>query len=271
MPGILVDRVVAVIAQTESGRTTRVGSGYLLDVTRVLTASHCTVDGETGRTAARLRVVRARDGAAADVTVSESAPGLDVALLVVTGEPPWGAELPGGPVAFGSLDRDHAGQVDCDAAGFPRWQADDDRGFRDVAEVHGPVRMLEGRESQRAVLRDPVLEGVAADGGPTWAGFSGAAVFHRGLLLGVVIEHHARQGGTSLQFRPVAVIAEAGDDAPRRLAVALGIDKPGTLHSVPDNRITTDAARDVVFDPAPLESELDLAHFTGRDWLITAV
>jgi hypothetical protein len=115
---------------------------------------------------------------------------------------------------------------------FPRWQESGNGGFRDVAEVHGLIRALEGVESQRLVLRDPVLGGVAADGGPTWAGFSGAAVFHGGLLLGVVIEHHARQGDTALQIRPVEAIAEADDSAARRLAEPLGSGRDGALRPV---------------------------------------
>ena len=232
MPGIPVARVVAVVADMESGKT-EVGSGYLLDEMCVLTAWHCTVDSKTGQAAARLRVVRAADGAAAAVAVGEAAAGLDVALLTVIGDPPWGAELPGGQVEFGSLDREHAGQLDgCEAVGFPRWQESGNGGFRDVAEVHGLIRALEGVESQRLVLRDPVLGGVVADGGPTWAGFSGAAVFHGGLLLGVVIEHHARQGDTALQIRPVEAIAKADDSAARRLAEALGIGRDGALRPV---------------------------------------
>ena len=94
--GIPAARVVVVIATLVSGRR-KIGSGYLLDGTRVLTALHCTVDDESGLPAIGLKVVRLTDGMRATVTVRESAPGLDVALLAVSGEPPWGAELPGGP------------------------------------------------------------------------------------------------------------------------------------------------------------------------------
>ncbi|HEV2375455.1 MAG TPA: WD40 repeat domain-containing protein [Streptosporangiaceae bacterium] len=166
------------------------------------------------------------DGADAAVVVSDMAQGLDVALLAVEGDPPWGAELPGGSVAFGRVDREHTGELEgCEAVGFPRWQAGE-TGNRDVGEVHGVIRVLEGMERQRLVLRDPVLGGVtAADGGPAWAGFSGAAVFHDGLLIGVIIEHHPRQGDTALELRPIEAVAKAGDDddAARRLKAALGI------------------------------------------------
>ncbi len=227
MPGIWAARVVAVVAETESG--TEVGSGYLLDAAHVLTAWHCTVD-DAEQPATVLRVERAEGGNTAAVTVIESIPGLDVALLEVSGDPPWDAELPGEPIVFGKLDRAQAGEIACDAAGFSRWQ--ESGGFRDVAEVHGTVYLLEDRESRRAVLRDPVLAGVTVDDGVPWAGFSGAAVFHDGLLVGVVIEQHPRQGASSLQFRPIGAIADDDGDSTRRLARALGIDSPAALRLV---------------------------------------
>ena len=42
------------------------------------------------------------------------------------------------------------------------------------------------------------LSGANRDGGPTWDGFAGAALFHGGLLPGVVIEHHPRTGDTAI-------------------------------------------------------------------------
>ena len=221
--------MVAVIAKTDTGRT-QVGSGYLLDASRVLTAWHCTVDIRTERAAVSLKVVRPLDGADAAVVVSGKVPGLDVSLLVVDGNPPWGAEMPGGPVAFGRVDREHAGQLEgCEAVGLPRWQAAEN-GIRELGEVHGVIRVLEGLERQRLVLRDPVLGGVtAADGSLAWAGFSGAAVFHDGLLIGVIIEQHARRGDTALHIRPVESIAKSSDDDARRLAEALGIGSADAL------------------------------------------
>jgi hypothetical protein len=230
--GIPADRLVAVIAETASGRK-RIGSGYLLHATRVLTAWHCTVD-EDDQPAVSISVVApagAHKRTEVEVLVRESARKLDVALLAVSGEPPWGTELPDGPVKFGKLARRHTGKIDCVAVGFPRWQ-ESNGVFRDVAEVHGLVYLLEGIERQRAVLRDPVLNGVTADGGPPWAGFSGAAVFHEDQLLGVVIEHDHEQDPTALQFRPVQAIAEDDDDASRGLAYELGIDKERPLWPV---------------------------------------
>ena len=248
MAGIPAARVVAVVAKLDTGRT-QIGSGYLLDATRVLTARHCTFDRQTGRAATELRVVRANNGVTATVIVSEASPSLDVAVLAFNHDAPW-AELPGGPVTFGEVDREHTGQLsDCEAVGYPLWQGSEAGDYRDLAELHGSIRALEGRESLRLVLRDPILVGVgweragirlgvaggaalAADDQSVWGGLSGAAVFYSGLLLGVIIEHHPRQGETALQIRPITAIAAASDDATVRLAEALGIDQPGAIRGI---------------------------------------
>jgi len=247
MARIPVARVVAVIAKLDTGKT-QIGSGYLLDATRVLTARHCAFDRETGRPATALSVVRASDGATAADTVSEASPTLDVAVLAFSHDSPWDGELPGGPVTFGKVNREQTGQLnDCEAAGYPLWQGSETGGYRDIAELRGPIRALEGRESQRLVLRDPVLAGVgwkragiavagaadvAADHQSPWGGLSGAAVFHGGLLLGVIIEHHPRQGETALQIRPIEAIEDASDDATARLGRAIGLFVPGAIRRV---------------------------------------
>jgi hypothetical protein len=296
--GIPAARVVAVVAKLDTGKM-QIGSGYLLDATRVLTARHCTFDRQTGRAATELSVVRASNGATATVIVSEASPTLDVAVLAFNRDAPWGAELPGGSVTFGKVDREHTGQLnDCEAVGYPLWQGSEAGDYRDVAELHGSIRALEGRESQRLVLRDPILAGagweragirlgiaggaaMAADNQSAWGGLSGAAVFYSGLLLGVIIEHHPRQGETALQIRPVAAIAAASDDTTVRLAEALGIDDPRVIQHVetisPDsstdedggpsqaNRTTHTAARDLsVYDgPTHIDNSTKVVNVGG--------
>lgn len=251
MAGIPAARVVAVIAKLDTGKT-QIGSGYLLDAMRVLTAWHCTFDRKTERPAIALSVVGASGGVTGTVTVSEASPTLDVAVLAFSHDSRWAGELPGGPVAFGKMDRDHTGELNgCEAAGYPLWQGSETGNYRDIAELHGPIRALEGMEDQRLVFRDPALKGVgpartgirigigiagvasvAADHQSPWDGLSGAAVFHGGLLLGVIIEHHPRQGDTALQIRPIEAIALASDIATARLAEALGILAPDAIRHV---------------------------------------
>ncbi len=268
MAGIPAARAVAVIAKLDTGKT-QIASGYLIDAAHVLTARHCTVDRQTGRAATELSVVRASDGTTATVIVSEASPTLDVAVLAFNRDTPWGAELPGGPVMFGKVDREHTGQLnDCEAVGYPLWQGSEAGDYRDVAELHGSIRALEGRESQRLVLRDPILAGagweragirlgvaggaaLAADDQSAWGGLSGAVVFYGRLLLGVIIEHHPRQGETALQIRPIAAIAAASDGATVRLAEALGIDEPGAIRGV--ETISPNSSTDG--DDGPSQSE----------------
>jgi Trypsin-like peptidase domain len=239
--GIPAARVVAVFAKLDTDKT-QVGSGYLLDARRVLTARHCTYDKVTGRPASALSITRASDGACAAATVSAASAALDVALLAVADNPPWELKLPGGPVTFGRVDREHTGQLDdCEAVGYPLWQASEAGDYRDLAELHGYIYALEGRERRRLVLREPKLLGAGwaraaipdpggaaeaggvASGQSAWNGLSGAAVFHDGLLLGVVIEHHPRQGSTAVQIRPVDAIVVASDEDAIHLRAALGL------------------------------------------------
>ena len=62
-----------------------------------------------------------------------------------------------------------------------------------------------------------------------WGGLSGALVFHAGRAVGVMVEHHPRQGSAAVQliaFDSVAQSAET-DEAARRVADALGLPAVG--------------------------------------------
>lgn len=196
MAGISIGRVVAVIAELDTGLT-QIGSGYLLDARRVLTARHCAYDAVTGRPATALRVVRASGGASAAVTVDAASPELDVAVLTPAGDPPpaWAAADAGSAfeaVTFARIDRDESGVLEgCEAVGFPMWQNIDPGGYRDVAELHGRIYAMEGRERRRLVMRDPTLTGVGwsrgerngegSSGGPGGLGSSGGGQVWSGL------------------------------------------------------------------------------------------
>src|SRR5690348_2816427 len=118
---VRVDRIAAVVAALRDGRE-QVGSGYLVSGRLVLTAEHCTCDKVTGEPS-RLRVIRASDGAAADVTDVVSDPGLDVAVLQLADSAPWDADLPF--PAFARIDQSHSGVLkDCTGIGFPLFQRD---------------------------------------------------------------------------------------------------------------------------------------------------
>ena len=224
------DRVVAVIAAFADGRE-QVGSGYLVSGRLVLTAAHCTWHKTTREPPIRRRVIRASDGAGADVAEVIADPDLDVAVLRL-GSAPWTADLPA-PV-FAKVDRIHAGMLqDCQAIGFPLYQRDPEEKLRGTAELHGTIYQTDEAESGQLLMREPLIHPgpVTApdDRRPhmapvsPWDGLSGAVVFHRGVAIGVVVEHHPRQGDSALRavtFDRLAARAVHADAA-RRLADAL--------------------------------------------------
>jgi len=180
----------------------QVGSGYLLGPTAVITARHCTRDKRTGMPAAALRAIRLSDGAQAPARLSSAS--VDVAVLTVPDAASWQGTAGLCPPPFGQVDATHSGELyDCQAVGFPLWQLDPRQQHRAAAEVHGVIRTTEGAESGVLILRDPLLWDVAIPEsvtpedralGSAWGGLSGALVFHGGMALGVIIEHHPRQG-----------------------------------------------------------------------------
>ena len=207
---VRVDRVVAVAATLRDGRE-QLGSGYLVSGRLVLTAEHCTRDKATGEPAARLRVVRASDGAMADVAGVVADRGLDVAVLQLADGAPWDASLT--PPLFARVDQSQSGVLeDCAGIGFALFQRDPDRRTRHTSEFHGTIYQTDERESGRLLMREPLIHpgpvtdpGGAALSGPDgtgpspWGGLSGALMFYRGRAIGVVVEHHPRQGPSALR------------------------------------------------------------------------
>jgi len=236
--GIPSDQVVAVVADLDTGLV-QIGSGYLVTERQVLTARHCTADKSTGRPPRSLRVVRRSDGAEAPATVIAAAS--DVAVLAVGDGLGWAGVTPLEPPRFGRVDRSRAGELrDCEAVGFPLWQLDPMDQQRNAAELHGTIRVTEGAESGLLVMRDPLLNDVTAPGpaaagradGSPWGGLSGALVFHHGVALGVVIEHHPRQGRSAITIMPVerfAAVPAGGDPDSMPVAAALGLPPAARL------------------------------------------
>jgi Trypsin-like peptidase domain len=231
-----VDRVVAVAATLRDGRE-QIGSGYLLRGRLVLTAEHCTRDGVTGAPAAQLRVVRASDGAVTQVAGMVADRGLDVAVLRLADSAPWDAGLP--PPAFARVDQSQAGVLDdCTGIGFPLFQRDPAQRTRHTSEFHGTVYQTDERESGHLLMREPLIHPgpVISPGGAAWGeqgeqglspwgGLSGALMFYRGRAIGVVVEHHSRQGDSALRaigFERVAAVSA-------EIRQALGLPEPDGL------------------------------------------
>jgi hypothetical protein len=243
--GIPTDRVVAVLAQLGPGLV-QVGSGYLVADDLVLTARHCTRDGRTSGPIASLSVARLSDGAAAQAEVIASA--LDVAVLRLDTDQADTWMVASRRPQFGRVDRSYSGELrDCEAVGFPLWQLDP-RDQRNAAELHGVIRVTEDAETGLMVLRDPLLADVSAPSttaadwdvhgratvGDTdkaeespWGGLSGALVFYRGVALGVIVEHHPRQGRSAIRILPAQRFAAPPAGSHQRdvaaVAAALGL------------------------------------------------
>ena len=231
--GIPSDRVVAVVAHLDTGRV-QIGSGYLVAERLVLTARHCTLDNKTGRPAKLLRVTRRSDGV--NMPVSLIAAALDVAVLRVAANAPWVPPIASEPPRFGKVDRNRSRQLHgCQAVGFPLWQLDPRDQQRNAAELHGSIRATEDIESGLMVMRDPLLSDVAVpdtvhredqtERSP-WGGLSGALVFYHGMALGLVIEHHPRQGPAAITILPAERFAAPpadGDPDLLKLTAVLGL------------------------------------------------
>ena len=256
---VRVDRVVAVAAALRDGRE-QLGSGYLVSGRLVLTAEHCTRDKATGVAAARLRVVRASDGAEAEVAGVVSDRGLDVAVLQLADDAPWDADLP--RPAFARVDQSQGGVLDdCAGIGFALFQRDPARRTRHTSEFHGRIYQTDERESGQLLMREPLihpgpvtkLEGVAlserGEEGPSpWGGLSGALMFYRGSAIGVVVEHHPRQGDSAL----LAVGFERIAAASAEIRQCLALPAPGSLPCVSEQ-----AAARVVLAGRPLDEVTD--------------
>ena len=233
--GVPHHRVVAVEA-TLSGHRLQIGSGYLVSASTVLTAAHCTIDIQApDRPVSALRVI-APGGFSAAIAPSDVVrdPVLDIATLRVP-SPPWAATGDWTDPRWARIDRSASGVVpNCEAVGYPMWQQDvSDDNNRSPAEVRGAVRRLEDVTSRNRflVLRDPELTDVApprsarsiGDPDSVWGGISGALVFGRGSAIGVVVEHHPRQGPGAVRVLPLDRVAAADSPAAAGVAAQLGL------------------------------------------------
>ena len=205
-----MDRVVAVVTTLQDGRL-QLGSGYLITDRLVLTAEHCTRDKITGEPTALLCVIRASDNKKAKVLHLVPDRRLDVAVLQLAPDARWNRNLR--PPKFARIDRSGTGVLDdCTGIGFPLFQRDPTQWTRRTAEFHGTIYQTDEWESGHLLMREPLIRlgpvtdpvgkaSNAQDGkGPSpWGGLSGALMFYRGSAIGVVVEHHPRQGDNALR------------------------------------------------------------------------
>ncbi|MFD3931991.1 tetratricopeptide repeat protein [Streptomyces sp. NPDC058614] len=171
----------------------------------------------------------------------EREPQADAALIRITGpgwRPPSGAE----PVRWGRIDstvvRDE--RLACVAVGFPRSEVRD--GVRDTKEIRGHIETLTGLKSGgliTAYVDQVAVPGKRGEKSP-WAGASGAALFARGRLIGVVTTDRRQDydgdqltavSMVSLAARP-GFVAAVGELVPEEVTAAASEGRPRTAYDV---------------------------------------
>ncbi|MFI1681845.1 tetratricopeptide repeat protein [Streptomyces sp. NPDC020607] len=223
------------------------GTGFLVADRIVLTALH-NVLGE-GQPEVRRLDPAARDDrwAAAELLWPGLAqdPQVDVALIRVT-DGAWTAPDGMDPIRWGRIEGAVVEErLGCLAVGFPR--SEERGGVRDTKEIRGYVESLTGLKSGGERITVHVNESAVPskpDGKSRWKGTSGAALFARGRLVGVVTTDRARDyeadqltavSVASLAARPgfaMAVKAAGGDLVLEGVSVASDTGLPRTAYDV---------------------------------------
>jgi tetratricopeptide (TPR) repeat protein len=155
--------------------------------------------------------VRASDGAVLEVKIADVVVDdlLDVAVIPLSTA--CNSGFP--PTRFARVNRVEVGELtNCEGIGFPQF-ARDEAGHWDTAEFHGIIYQTDEAQSGRLLMREPnVTPGgvgsaaahswigsVEPDESP-WGGLSGALAFYRDQAIGVVVEHHPRQGENAIRM-----------------------------------------------------------------------
>ncbi|WP_330254203.1 trypsin-like peptidase domain-containing protein [Nocardia sp. NBC_00565] len=240
---VRLDHVVAVVVSLPGNRS-QVGSGFLIAPRLVVTARHCTRNKLTGQYGLGIRVIRASDGKFLRIPNSSvsAAPDLDIAVIRLPEHQDWSSDTPQPELA--RVRRDVTGILsDCVAVGFPIFQRDPKDATRQLAELHGIIYQLDGVESNYLLMREPLVRPVLdapqtsiADRNkpysngtdrriqePAWGGLSGAVVFHANRGIGVIVEHHPRQGESALRLIGFDRIAASSNPVTQAISEALGI------------------------------------------------
>ena len=197
----LSELVVQVLYDIGSGDKVRwsKGTGFVISSGRVLTTAHMVGPGEL-----LVRLSGDREFPA-HVLISGNAGDLDLAILEVPD-----LTSPVSPPRYGIVDRDQPWIVkDCWAIGFPRFK----ESFGPMANLRNSMQVMGQIHPAENLGRDLLMFHVSSspttslnDEQTPWAGMSGAAVFAEDVLIGVIREHHPREGVNVLGVLPIAAI-----------------------------------------------------------------
>lgn len=182
---------------------TRQGSGYLLGPRLVLTAAHVVGEKDTATTV----VFGGVGEVLCDVVWRRKDDGCDAALLVARA-PVVPDDVSEGfaSLRWGELLRLDT-QENCQAIGFPQVQRDE-RGNLDSEQLAGRVKPGSSILGGWYVLETSgAPPQPTADGSP-WSGLSGAGLFCRGALIGVVVAAPTGWHNGRVEATPVRVIAD---------------------------------------------------------------
>jgi len=226
-------RYVLIRYQDSTGAR-RVGSGYIVRDSTVLTANHV-ADG-TGH---QIECDDSDECYSADPakTVLSGTDEVDLGVLQLAGDPLQLGQLP-----FARVGRDPMIINGCMAVGFPRWTADEQDRQYESKQVEGFIRTAErvrmrrsgGADGQllRLTIKWKVSDRRVAvpagqlDGVPEnpWGGMSGAVVTTPGVfVIGVVHSHNYARDPNVLTVTPLLALTRLPEAKQRQFCAALGI------------------------------------------------
>jgi hypothetical protein len=192
-----LDRVVQIKCRKKDPQGAPVwesGSGYALDGGVVLTAAHV-ISAADPENSIEVRLLRSASWSKAAIAWIDNE--VDAALLRTDA----GAfDLTSSPPSFADV---RGTLAPVEAIGYPAFEVDGD--LRDTEHLLGQLRLLSGLRTSVLEI-DVVGQRIEAD---DWSGMSGAALFCRGYLVGVVIK--AIEDTGRLVAQPVSKIAGRQD------------------------------------------------------------
>ena len=190
-------RVAQIVADCGAGTGSCRGSGYLVAPGLVLTAAHVL----SGASAVRVRLDVGQP-LEIDVPADQWWTNSDADLAVVTIPADVVAGRKVEVVQFGRIGESTA-VLKVQTLGFPRFKlresavgAGEPEVFRDLDHVtgHAPVAANRRQGTLAVYLDDPAPATLGPASPSPWEGMSGAAVWAGGRIIGVVAEHHLREG-----------------------------------------------------------------------------
>lgn len=237
MSGLDACRIAEIIVSRTDDTLYR-GSGYLIAARTVLTARH--VVANAAHVIVRFNADR-EDMWEALAATEWAGDNYDLAILTLATEGPNAVRAAG----FAQVG-DGCDEIAVHTAGFPKWKMRPEPGgtqFRELHHASGTVAPISNRRTGtlEITLRAPA-ESTEPDSSQ-WEAMSGAAVWAKDRIIGVVVEHHPAEGAgrlTGLRIGRAFRDGVARDG--RRLSDVLGIDP----HALPDVTLPMEAPpRDV--------------------------